>query len=252
MKPALTWTNFYPMIKRIFPVLALMMSLLPFSCDDKEITFDPNTSGHAYYPLELGAYRVYDVTETTYRNDIGQTEEFQIRERIDEVSTDQTGRQWYRVEISRRPIGEEVWRIQGVKMLSQSATDFRILENNQTFVHMVYPAKNGKAWVYNPLNASAGKENYSYAKVGEAFTEGPAQYENTLTIIKAETDPDNTLLFDYTFEVLALGVGPVFRSSQSYRYCDDSQEISCTGYGTNFIVTGTERKETLVDSGVIN
>ena len=239
------------MMKKLFPVLALLMASLVFSCEDNEITLDPDAFGHAYYPLAIGTYHIYQVVETTYRNDVGQTEEFELRERIDEVSTDQTGRQWYRVEISRREMGEQTWRIQGVKMLSTSATDFRILENNQTFVHMVYPVENGKSWVFNPMNASTSKENYYYEKVGEAFAEGAAQYDNTLTIVQAETDPDNTLLFDYTYEVLAKGVGPVFRSSQSYRYCDDSQEISCTGYGTKFIVTGTERKETLVEAGTL-
>ncbi|MFC6999991.1 hypothetical protein [Rufibacter roseus] len=233
-------------MKKLLSLLVLLSVFLS-SCEDEVITLDPDKTGHAYYPLEVGHYWVFSITETTYRNNVGQTTEFQIRERIDETTVDQSGREWYRVEISRRENESDRWKVQDVMLLSKSASDFRITKNNQTLVHMVYPAQNGKTWIYNPLNTSETKEFYSYEKIGDSFSMGSNTYDNTLTIVQADTV--NLLFLNEKHEVLSFGVGPVYRMWRSHKYCDGDTGVNCE-IGTGYIVTGTEREEVLIETGV--
>lgn len=235
------------MMKR-FLCCGLLLAFFISSCEDDIISADPDT-GHAYYPVELGAYRIYNVTETTYLRNAPKTQTFQMRERLDEISTDQTGRQWHRVEVSQRTQEGQNWRIIGVKLLSASASEFRILENNQTRVHLVFPVEEGKSWKSNPLNTSIEAESYTYTNVNEPFVSGSQTYDNTITLIQADTD--NLLNLNEQYEVLAMGVGPVFRSKRVLNYCNGDPGLTCE-VGSGYIVTGTERLEVLVESGVMD
>ncbi|MGV3539698.1 MAG: hypothetical protein ACO1OQ_07805 [Rufibacter sp.] len=236
------------MKRSIYFFLALVMGLA-FSCSEEEVTFDPEAQGYAYYPLEVGSFRIYNVTQTEYANNEGETEEFQLREKIDALVKDQTGRDWYRVEVSRRPMGGTAWTILGVKMLSASSTDFRIQENNVTNVHLVFPVQNGKSWVHNAFVDQAKPANYSYEKVGEAFEVNGQTYDNTVVLVKVKGDETDLLKFNDHYEVLAKGVGPIYRASKDLYYCNDTNPNSPCQVGVGYIISGTDRVEELVETG---
>lgn len=234
------------MIKRIFPLIALLVFFS--SCEDNILNADPKI-GPEYYPVKLGDYRIYDVTETTYLLNVPKTENFQIRERLDEISTDQAGRQWHRVEVSQRAQAGLNWRIVGVKMLSASPTDLLVSENNQTRLHLLYPVVEGKSWKSNPLGSSTEAEKYSFTKVMDSFKSGTKTYPNTITLIQANTD--NLLNVKDIYEVLAMDVGPIFRRKRELNFCNGDAAVPCQ-VGEGYIVTGTDRQEVLVESGQSN
>ncbi|WP_210488979.1 hypothetical protein [Rufibacter aurantiacus] len=238
-------------MKRILLFVVLLTSLLS-SCGDDEITRDPNSLGYQYFPLEVGRFWIFNVTENEYsRNQVTKTTTFQTRELIKDITTDQTGREWFRVEVSRRNSPESAWTVSGVKLISMSSTDLRIMENNQTMVHMVFPVKDGYSFVSNAFK-NEDHENpvyYTYANLGDAFSENGKNYENTLTLVQAESK--NTIELEKRNEVLALGVGSVSRTNTDYTYCEDSSGASCP-YGEDYIITGSDRVESLESTGKVD
>ncbi|RNI30710.1 hypothetical protein [Rufibacter latericius] len=235
-------------MKRILLFVVLLTSLLS-SCGDEEITRDPDSLGYQYYPLAIGNYWIFNVTENKYTlNVITQTTTYQSRERIDGTITDQTGREWYRVELSRRSNPEASWVVSGVKLISMSSSDLRIQENNQTFVKMVFPVKKGYSFVTNGF-VDAVTYDYvylTYSDLGKTIFENGTTYDNTLTVIQEDFEK----LYDLReqSEILSFNLGPIKRSLVSFDYCNTS-DVGICEVGTGFIVNGTEKIEVLESSG---
>jgi hypothetical protein len=238
-------------MKRILLFVVLWTSLLS-SCKDEEITRDPNSLGYQYYPLAVGNYWIYNVKENQYsRNKISESTAYQSRERIDAIIKDQTGKEWYRVEVSRRTSSTESWTVSGVKLISLSSSDLRVQENNKTVVQMVFPVKNGYSYVSNGFsNAGDPDQNvyFTYAALGSVFGEEGKTYDNIVVIQQAHTDTQ--IVFEQKFEVLASGIGPVNRTYKYRYFCDDSTGGSCP-YGVGYIITGSDRIEVLESSGTM-
>ncbi|MBC3539742.1 hypothetical protein ACFSC6_21360 [Rufibacter sediminis] len=235
-------------MKRILLFVVLLTSLLS-SCGDDEITRDAERFGYQYYPLAIGNYWIFNVTENKYvRDAISQTSTYQKREWIDATVTDQTGREWYRVQISRRNTASDAWMVSGVKLISMSSSDLRIQENNQTTVQMIFPVKNGNSFISNAFrNEDHDKPvYYTYADLGSIFTEAGNTYDNTVTLLQGDTDTQ--LEYQEKYEVYAAGKGPVNRTDKHYFYCDDSTGEQCP-YGEEYIVNGTDKLEVLESSG---
>ncbi|WP_181306231.1 hypothetical protein [Rufibacter sp. XAAS-G3-1] len=239
-------------MKRILLFVVVWASLLS-SCGDDEITRDPDSLGYQYYPLAVGNYWIYNVTENEYsRNKLEESTTYQSRERIDAIIEDQTGKEWYRVELSRRASANAGWVINGVKLISLSSSDLRVQENNQTVVQMVFPVKNGYSFVSNAFTNGGDPEQnayYTYAQLGSVFSEAGKTYDKTLTVLQAETDTQ--IEYEQKFEVLASGIGPVNRTYKYRYFCDDSTGESCP-YGEGYILTGSDKIEVLESSGKID
>ncbi|ALJ00623.1 hypothetical protein DC20_18635 [Rufibacter tibetensis] len=232
------------------------MTSLVSSCGDNEVTRDPEALGHHYFPLELGRYSIFNVTETKYTNNVKQITSYQTRELINEVSTDQTGKDWYRVEVSRRNNANDVWTITGVKMISKTFTDVEVKNNNRTTVEMVFPVVETKEWNPNAFNTDYDKEEeehnrvkFFYQDVARPFEIGGKSYANTVKVIKSVGDPS---VFNYldVYEVYSKEQGPVYRFSHDRYYCDAGPGTNCQ-VGSNYIISGLDRIETLTETGKI-
>ncbi|WP_192820829.1 hypothetical protein [Rufibacter sp. LB8] len=223
------------------------------ACSDEESVLDPATVGYDYYPMTVGEFKIFNVSEKVFTNNLVRREEtFQTREYVKGTTTDQTGRLWYQVELARRPVGGTTWMTTGIRLVSPSKTDLRIQENNKTTVHMVFPVKQGYSWVYNGLTSQEEKAYYTYEDLGKPFVvDGGATYENTLTVRQDQDFEDELILVIRHYEVLAPGKGPVYRFNRYYQYCQGGAGSNCE-VGTNYIVDGSDRVETLVESGMIN
>ncbi|WP_205500696.1 hypothetical protein [Rufibacter psychrotolerans] len=235
-------------MKKLLFLVAVVAGFLS-SCGDDEISRDPDSIGYQYYPLEVGRYWIFNVTENKYVNNAKvETTTHQTREEIDAIVKDQTGKEWYRVELSRRPDASANWVISGVRLVSLSANNLQIQENNQTTVQMVFPVKNGYSFVANGFQDQENPVYFTYAALGKAFSQDGLSYDNTLTLVKL--DEDTEVVFDKSIEVLALNSGPVYRSEQLYDYCDDSTGETCP-YAVDYIVSGSDRTEILESTGLV-
>ena len=249
-------------MKKLLFAVALLATFLS-SCGDDKVVLNPDKVGTTYYPLQIGTYKIYNIKEKTYLNNSADSITYQVREAFNEVFKDQTGREWYRVEVSRRETNDEAWRITGVKTVSRdplnnSSGSLLVKENNRTVVEMVYPVVEDKAWNPNAFNTGyypnpddeSLREEFIYKKVGQPFTFKGQSFDNTVTIVKA--DYGDLISETRSFEVLALNQGPVHRYYKQLNFCNSDSD-DCDYFSDEiYIVNGVVITETIVSAGKID
>ncbi|WP_347157057.1 hypothetical protein [Pontibacter chitinilyticus] len=248
-------------------LLLVLLAGFAFSCKDTFI--DPATydQGFDYYPLAKGDYRIYSVTDINFKNNIGDTSRFQMREVVDTSFTDQTSTLKYKIIRATRKDEESDWVEDSVLVVSKSEEAVLLTKNNTTYVSLVFPVKEGKAWLgdaYNNRNRDDlesspydRKEFYTYTRVGEPFRfdpkelvevpDGGVQFDQTATVVQG-TPQDNFTQLDDRKEVYARGIGRVYRRFNRVVYCNESDSKTCP-YGVGYKLNGNERHEILVSYG---
>ncbi|AKQ45580.1 hypothetical protein TH63_07845 [Rufibacter radiotolerans] len=244
-------------MKKLLLVVAILAGIFS-SCGDEEVVLDPLKTGQAYYPMEVGTYRVYNVKETKYTNNVGTTTLLQTRELVKGVSKDQTGKEWYTVEVSQRANANQSWIVTGVKAISKSTRDLQLQTNNRIVVEMVYPVEEGKSWNPNAFNPNYFpkeedrqlRDTFFYEQIGASFDVAGKTYPNTLKVNKAKSDPDDFINEVEVYEIYAADLGSIYRFSKVRYNCDASPGTNCQ-IGSGYIISGTDRIEELESSGKI-
>ncbi|AHJ97763.1 hypothetical protein [Hymenobacter swuensis] len=212
----------------------------------------PN-EGPAYYPLEVGAYRIYDVADTSWRNNVPTASRFQFREQVEaELSPDATGQPVYRIVRSRRATATDAWAMDSVLTVTVGAQHLTEQRNNRRSVELVFPVREDKVWNINAFNAQDTiiAENRFYRNVGQPFsiTRGGKVYsfDNTVTTINdvaVEVNAAYTTILRTTF---AKGTGPVYRVRRRFFHCDNTGALGCN---PSLNYQGQSRSEVLIESG---
>ncbi|ARS34843.1 hypothetical protein [Pontibacter actiniarum] len=244
-------------------LLLVMLAGLLTACEDKHKEPDPAMMGFGYYPLEIGDYRIYQVTDISYKNDVGDTARFQLRERIDTSFTDQTNELVYKVVRSVRPDEGSPWVDDSVYVVSKTSKMLLLTKNNTKFVKLVFPVKEGKTWLgdaYNDRKALSyepdpskrsdyylGKDPYTYENRGASFTVNGETYGNTVTVVQG-VPTESWIGLDDRKEVYAEGVGMVYRLYKRIVYCNETESSGCD-YAIGFKLYGNERTEELISQG---
>ncbi|GAA4427755.1 hypothetical protein GCM10023188_11220 [Pontibacter saemangeumensis] len=242
-------------------LLLVVLAGIVAGCEDKYKDPDPKAMGYDYYPLEIGAYRIYNVTDIKFKFNKGDTLRFQMRERIDTSFYDQTNALVYKVIRSVRTNENSIWKDDSVMTVSISNNMVQLTRDNTKYVKLVFPIKEGGEWVGDAFNdhfyndnvvlirnskIRDGKELYTYANVGASYDVGEINFPNTVTVIQnsPETYP---IRIDERKEVYAEGVGLVYRiyNRVVFEPCADDQ---CE-FGEGYKLDGHERHEELITYG---
>lgn len=208
-----------------------------------------------YYPLSVGSYRIYDVADTVWRDNVPTASRFQFREQVlGAPEPDAAGQPVYQVVRSRRSSAADAWRVDSV--LSVTVAPLNVTEqfNNRRTVALVFPAVEGKSWSYNAFNNqdSVSAVTRFYQQIDQPFSisrNGQTyEYANTITTLNDLKTGDNNnatrLIVQRT--TFALGVGPVYRVSRSFKNdCSGAQ-----GCRFPFVRNvGQSRNQVLIESG---
>ena len=209
--------------------------------------------GLDYYPVEVGAYRIYSVIDSIYQNDRGTATRFQFRERIADTFTDAAGEEAYRVVRSRRATLADTWQDDSVMILKATPNTLLLTRSNRRTVELVFPVRAGRSWNANAFNSgdTITAENRDYDRVGEAFeipaSPQPLRYEQTVTT--ADTTAFDLFNLNIQRQVYAREVGPVHRWRRRYQYgCPPGSPPDCS-LVPGYVVAGSVRVETLVEAG---
>lgn len=233
--------------------LLLLVVLAGFlaGCENKYKDPDPAAMGYDYYPLEIGDYRIYNVTDIRFRSNVGDTNRFQLRERVDTSFYDQTGQLVYKVIRSVRPNENRSWVDDSVLVVSKTNSMVLLTQDNSRFVKMVFPVKEGNKWQVDAYNDRLGtndeKEYYTFRNVGESYEVNAIVYPKTITVVQGT--PFNNVKLDDRKEVYAEGVGRVYRLFNRAVYCEGSEINTDCQMGVEFKQSGHERHEVLVAHG---
>jgi hypothetical protein len=194
------------------------------------------TVGYDYFPLEIGRYIIYDVSESNYSlTSPVSTKTYQLKETITSQFVDLTGRETYKIERSRRTTEAQAWQTDSV-FTAQLSTDRAIkTEGNQSYIKILFPIRKGQKWNGNLLNAQ-NTTNYEIDDVARSIKIGINSFDNVLSV-KQKAD-SSAVSLDKRTELFAQNIGLIFKESTQFFYC---YETNCLGkgkidYGTSKIM----------------
>jgi hypothetical protein len=228
----------------MFRKLAFLF-LLPILCwgCSEEIIPVTDDAGRSYYPVSIGDYWIYDVSETKYirrfKDQPGDSVTYQLRERVDTVYQDQTNQLTYKLIRSRRANALQPWGADSVVLINKSGTNLQITRNNLRTINLIFPVAEGKKWNGNAFNfKSTGEEEFNYQNTGSPFSIRDTTFANTITVVQYNNE--NLINLNDRLEIYAAGVGLIYKKNIDYEYCNNGSTQSCE-IGKGFILYGKKR-----------
>ncbi len=232
---------------------AAVLTVAVAGCKNESVTIEPATTN--YYPLAVGDFRIYNVTDTIWTRNVKTYNQFQFRERVDEEYVDGTGRQTFRVVRSRRNTSTDPWVDDSVLVVSPAAGNVVVMRNNLRRVELIFPVREGfwNANAYNSMN-DVKEDNLRYTNIDQPFTttagSSTVTYPKTLTTSTPNEQEDPTYINAFYYlrvrQVYALGEGLVFRSRRRFIYTEPGTADLPV---PNVIYRGTTRTEVLIEKG---
>jgi len=203
--------------------LVLLFGLISCTspCDD----CDNGLKGSEFFPLEIGRFTEYDVSEEEVLLGRPATvRQFQWKEVVAESYTDPAGEKVYRIERFRRTLESQPWTPDSTFTVRLKIDYVVRNENGRDYVKMVFPPAEKRSWNGNIYN-NLGEDEYSIKDVNKTVTIGATAFERSVTVIQQN---DSTLVNqDKRIETYAAGVGLVYRERINVQFC--SSTPSCIG-----------------------
>jgi len=218
---------------------AVLAVLLATACKEVEDPFQlPPVEDGDYYPLEPGKYWIYTVDSIIFDLNAPKrvdTSLHWVKEVVADTFLDLTGRPWYRIERYERTNGTLPWTIKQVVAATISGGQALRLENDLTFIKLLFPITPFATWDGNKLFDPATTVNvrgetiemfkgweYRVTDAGIPDTIGGNIYPEVAVIRQA--DSENLVEKRFSEERYARGVGLVSRELQIL----DTQQIDET------------------------
>lgn len=239
---------------------ALFALVLLAGCRHQSVVPNPVVD---YFPVAVGTYRTYAVTDSVWANARPTATTYQLRERVTEQFTDAAGQPAYRLVRSRRADANAGWVDDSVFVVQPSARAVLLTQNNVRTVELIYPARAGQGWNVNALSGSpdtiTSRTRFYTDKVGTPFTTPAAggqaakTYNNTVTTkatLDGGVENSNALTQMGLRQVYADGVGRVLRRRFSYATFTTNPDGS-TNLTPGIVQRGAARYEVLIDAGTL-
>jgi hypothetical protein len=211
------------------------------SCKKKVVTYDSKIS---YYPLQVGAWIIYDV-DSTYYNSFTLTSSlhhFQLKEIIASKFIDASNEEAFIMERYERDSITQNFKFVNKWTTKLSKTKAEKVEENQRFIKLVFPPENNSTWKGNAyLQVDPNDVNskfltdwdYKYTNLDEKKTYGALSFDSTLTVLQHD-DYIVRLQKTYYKEVYAKNVGLVY-----YQHTFLEQQPSDPTWKSGFDVKAT-------------
>jgi len=220
-------------------VLVYSFLILFLSACKKE-TADKVDFGYEYFPLEIGSWVSYNVREIAHDIDLSpahDTLDYQLKEIIESVFTDDEGRESYRIERYQRANENNPWVIKDVWTSIRTNRRAEKSEENLRIIKMVFPLKKGESWDGNVYNIQ-NKDDYEVLEVDEQLVFNGFNFDKTLTIDHGEFF--SLVNLDKAYEVYAEGVGLISKTFIDLRI---------NNFDVTDIERGVEYYQNIIDYG---
>jgi hypothetical protein len=209
----------------------ITVAVLFSSCDKTEdLVIDYK---HDYYPDKMGHYVVYDVDSVVFDNfsDTSDTLRYQRKYVVDSTFVDNIGRDAFRLIRYYRPDSTQSWTLTDVWWAVKENNVLEVVEENQRFVKLLFPPKEGQQWQGNKYLVDSLDGNWWYWELGEwdytvTDVDVPATingmtFDSTVTVMQQS---DSTLIVKViSEEQYAKGVGLVYKK---FSALEKRQDIS--------------------------
>lgn len=240
-----------------YSLLILILTVLFTSCkDEQEVT--SKLTPLDYYPLAIGNYINYDLDSTVWKNfgTLKTIVSYKAQDRVIELSTDNLGRPSYRIHRYIRKTSSEPWVFSHAYFVTHTKGTIELIENNQRFIKLAYPIRNGATWKGNAYFNTTSIDpdyrfmdnwNYTYDSVNMPLTLHSFSSDSTLKVLEADEfsgqDPNipGTLFGEKTYSVekYAKGVGLIYREYIHWVYQgQEGRSGYYEGAGIKLTITG--------------
>jgi hypothetical protein len=177
-------------LKKTVAILSIALGLLTIESCKKDPGAAPDL-GYNYFPDQVGHYVIYKVDSIFYDSFYYpakvDTFEFQLKEKIESVYTDNEGRPTMRLEryVKKHndtiPYSSMSWQLRNVWAQNKTLKRVEKVEENMRFVKLVFPVEKDLSWNGNAFN-SLGDQNYKYNFVDIARTIGGIRFDSVLQV----------------------------------------------------------------------
>ena len=229
------------MLKKMGSSAVTLLILLGIGAGCREDSDNPAPDDAAYFPLQVGDYWVYQVTQETYATPSPAVNQaYQLQQKISS-SYHQNGQLLYLVEESVRQTGQSAWTLSGIHTLYENLSEVVGQENNVPVIQLTFPITAATSWNANAYNTNSDTP-LQYQAIGASFAVGTLGFANTVSVTGTN---DSTLVNQEKHRrVYAQNVGLVYGEDWSLAFCQSSP--ACVGKG--IIESGTKRKWELLAS----
>lgn len=214
----------YRFTKYILPLLVLMTSFI-LSCKKDKVE-PPVDMGYGYFPVNVGHYVIYQVDSTYYNDFIDSIEvwKYKVKETVESIYTDNSGRKTYRIERLQLNPNSTKWITKDIWAANLNSNNAEKVEENIRYVKLMFPIALDAEWDGNAFNQFSQTETqkYKYTDVHTPYSVNGLNFDSTVTVLQKE---DATLISkDYGKEIYAKKVGLVYKKFQKLEL-DVSQHI---------------------------
>lgn len=207
-------------LRSLFFFIALL--LLFDGCRNDDLMRTPNAS---YFPLQVGYYQIYQVSETDINRIDCSTAlsatNYQLKVLIFDSVKNSLGSYNYLIHRYTRPDSTQTWTILDSWSAYENANQVIVTESNVPFVKLVFPLVNNEQWNGNAYNDN-GEEDYAMNHVGQPYTlNNGKKFSNTVNVVQSDNQ-DFIVYQDKRIEVYAASVGLIYKETTQLTYFQNS------------------------------
>jgi len=205
-------------------------------CDRDTVAPDLTSVGFAYFPLEVGDFRVYEVHQEEFSIFAeSDTFDYQLKELVaDSFATqDQIT---YVLHRFSRDTADDPWELDSVWTARRTANHAIVVENNIALAKLIFPATLNRIWDSNVFNTRPPDE-FEITEIDGTLQTPAGTFDRTLTVFE-NNEPDTLIFQDIRKAIYAPGIGLISRSSSILDFCNT--DPACLGtleFGTNIDLT---------------
>ena len=207
-------------MKTTISICFLLLTILAISScskDEENDTTPVQNAGQEYFPDDSGIVRFYNA-DSTYWDEFTNTSgtvSFEVKEVLAGHFIDNQGRNAMRIERYRKD-STGVWVINRVWSSVKTNTAAELVEENQRYIKIHFPATSGSSWNGNAYN-TLGDQTYQIIAVDVPGSISGMNFTNILHV--KEENLDANLLYDNQQETkYAKNVGAFFKLKSSLNF----------------------------------
>ncbi len=228
-------------MKKLFGILSILIILS--ACTKENDSYFANLD-RDYYPLESGAYNVYQVQEINIDepSEVYDTLNYQLKEMIGGRYQDDLNVTSYLLLRYKRNNPNDNWQIADVWSIQYKDYRLFITEENIRYVKMYFPLTINKTWDGNAYNTMS-YQDYEITEIDAPLTISAQLFDSCLTVTQ---EADSSLIHkDFAIEQFARDTGLIYKEITHI----NSQEIEPGVPLEDRITTGTMYKQVFIERG---
>ncbi|GAB3881797.1 hypothetical protein [Spirosoma agri] len=229
------------MLKKNKLYTVILLAFLSIINGCQQPSTDPATDDSAYFPLQIGDYWIYQVTQHTYSSGSPVAERvYQIQQKVSSSFT-QNGQLIFLMEESIKKTSQSEWQLNAIRTVYKTPAEVVGLDNTVPVVKLVFPIASTTSWNANIYNTNPDTL-LRYEGRGRSVSVNKLNFDNTISVVGAN---DSTLInLNRYRRVYARNVGLIYRENTSLAYCQLSPDCIAKG----IVESGTKQRWELVAS----